>query len=92
MVPTSTVILLPASQDHDWLEGLHQTRYGSLEDLDLICAALDCTVADLLQAETQAIKADLDRDKQKAVGAAGPKGARPVPKPGGSGRRSLPPN
>lgn len=64
-----------------------------LDDLDMICAALDCMVADLLQAEpvaaTQAVPEPTERT---AVGeVAGP--ARPVPRrrsPGGP--RSLPPS
>jgi DNA-binding Xre family transcriptional regulator len=59
-----------------------------LDELDKICAALNCTVADLLQAETD------QQTGLKAVGderAGGP--ARPTPRTGrGGGRRSLPPN
>ncbi|WP_327138527.1 helix-turn-helix transcriptional regulator (plasmid) [Streptomyces sp. NBC_01340] len=66
-----------------------------LEDLDLICAALNCTVADLLQAEPVA-GAQPDRESgDVAVGAEGqvPGPVRPVPRgrQGGS-PRSLPPN
>jgi DNA-binding Xre family transcriptional regulator len=63
-----------------------------LDDLDKICAALDCTVADLLEAEPLA-DADGARQGQRAAGAGGQPGepARPTPRPGGS-RRSLPPN
>jgi len=59
-----------------------------LDDLDKICAALDCTVADLLEAEPLA-----GEQEQRAAGASGQPGgpARPSPRPGGS-RRSLPPN
>jgi DNA-binding Xre family transcriptional regulator len=60
-----------------------------LDDLDKICAALDCTVADLLEAEPLA-GGEL---VQRAAGAGSQPGgpARPSPLPGGS-RRSLPPN
>jgi DNA-binding Xre family transcriptional regulator len=65
-----------------------------LDDLDKICAALHCTVADLLEAEPLA---NIEGDRQqRAVGAgddpAGP--VRPTPRRGraGGGRRSLPPN
>jgi DNA-binding Xre family transcriptional regulator len=63
-----------------------------LDDLDKICAALDCTVADLLEAEPLADTGD-GRQEQRAAGAGGQPGgpARPSPRPGGS-RRSLPPN
>lgn len=67
-----------------------------LDDLDKICAALHCTVVDLLEAEPLA-SSDGDRQThQRAVGAAedsaGP--VRPTPRRGrtGGGRRSLPPN
>jgi DNA-binding Xre family transcriptional regulator len=59
-----------------------------LDDLDKICAALGCTVADLLEAEPLA-DADGAQQEQRAAGAGGP--VRPSPRPGGS-RRSLPPN
>lgn len=62
-----------------------------LEDLDLICAALQCTVADLLVAEPVAAPAPgKDEGLAKAAGDT----PRPVPRrPGGAGRpRSLPPN
>ena len=63
-----------------------------LDDLDKICAALGCTVADLLEAEPLA-DADGGRQEQRAAGAGGQSGepGRPLPRPGGS-RRSLPPN
>lgn len=59
-----------------------------LDDLDKICAALGCTVADLLEAEplapgTEHQQAQVAGDEQRAV--------RPMPRRG-SGRRSLPPN
>jgi DNA-binding Xre family transcriptional regulator len=62
-----------------------------LDDLDKMCAALGCTVADLLEAEPLA---GADGAKtQRAVGAGDQAGgpARPMPRPG-SPRRSLPPN
>lgn len=64
-----------------------------LDDLDRICAALDCTVADLLEAEPLvAVDGDNDRAERVVGGVqAGP--ARPSPRRGRSGaRRSLPPN
>jgi DNA-binding Xre family transcriptional regulator len=63
-----------------------------LDDLDKICAALGCTVADLLEAEPLA-GADGSQREQRAAGAGGQFGgpARAAPRPGGS-RRSLPPN
>jgi DNA-binding Xre family transcriptional regulator len=73
-----------------------------LDDLDKICAALGCTVADLLQAEPQDHQAGKDHDMaaRQAVGGQPIRGtergpARPVPRRGtgsGGGRRSLPPN
>ena len=62
-----------------------------LDDLDKICAALGCTVADLLEAEPLAAAGG--EQEQRAAGAGGQSGgaARPSPRPGGS-RRSLPPN
>ena len=59
-----------------------------LDDLDKICAALGCTVADLLEAEPLA-RAVGGEQEQRAAGAGGP--ARPSPRPGRP-RRSLPPN
>jgi DNA-binding Xre family transcriptional regulator len=63
-----------------------------LDDLDKICAALGCTVADLLEAEPLAdaaperreVAAGSGRDEHAA-------GDRPRPRRGG-GPRSLPPN
>lgn len=64
-----------------------------LEDLDMICAALDCTVADLMQAEPAAHQAERDAAPRKAVGGgAEASGVRPIPRPGGAVGRSLPPN
>ncbi|MFI6744106.1 helix-turn-helix domain-containing protein [Nonomuraea sp. NPDC050451] len=59
-----------------------------LDDLDKICAALDCTVADLLVAEP--LPAAEGAQDRRAVGD-GDGSARPTPRRGG-GRRSLPPN
>jgi len=63
-----------------------------LDDLDKICAALGCTVADLLEAEPVA-GAGGGEQEQQAAGAGSQAGApvRPAPRHGGS-RRSLPPN
>ncbi|MGW0662194.1 helix-turn-helix domain-containing protein [Streptodolium elevatio] len=62
-----------------------------LEDLDKICAALDCTVADLMQAEPQAHLAARAEGERRVVGAEG--AVRPVPGRGsGRGPRGLPPN
>ncbi|GGZ41750.1 helix-turn-helix domain-containing protein [Streptomyces poonensis] len=62
-----------------------------LEGLDMICAALQCPVADLMEAEPVAAVEDRPNTEQRAVGDGGP--ARPAPRPGGGGpRRRLPPN
>ncbi|MGW4101712.1 helix-turn-helix domain-containing protein [Streptomyces sp. NPDC004976] len=65
-----------------------------LDDLDKICAALQCTVGDLLQAEPLPGAAGVPEQEQRAVGApegsAGP--VRPVSRPRTTGPRSLPPN
>ena len=61
-----------------------------LDDLDRICAALDCTVADLLEAEPIAVSEDHERRAGRAVGSADPP-VRPTPRRGRA-RRSLPPN
>jgi DNA-binding Xre family transcriptional regulator len=61
-----------------------------LDDLDKICAALDCTVADLLEAEPLAVSEDHERRAGRAVGSAD-QPARPTPRRGRA-RRSLPPN
>jgi DNA-binding Xre family transcriptional regulator len=62
-----------------------------LADLDVICAVLDCTVADILIAEpdTVAAPASADQQPQAAVGEAttGPRRVRPRRRDG----RSLPP-
>ncbi|MFF0163739.1 helix-turn-helix domain-containing protein [Streptomyces sp. NPDC005263] len=67
-----------------------------LDDLDKMCAALNCTVADLLQAEPLVAGQAAPELGQRAVGAeeqpaAGP--MRPVPRDRrGTGPRSLPPS
>jgi DNA-binding Xre family transcriptional regulator len=61
-----------------------------LDDLDKICAALECTVADLLEAEPLPDQQDQDQAR-RAAGETD--GGRPVPRCTGRGsRRSLPPN
>jgi DNA-binding Xre family transcriptional regulator len=62
-----------------------------LDDLDMICAALDCTVADLMQAEPVEHQAH-QRDQQAVGEQGGQHAVRPVPRPGGGIRRDLPPN
>jgi DNA-binding Xre family transcriptional regulator len=64
-----------------------------LDDLDMICTALDCTVADLMEAEPVAA-AKPSGSGRRAVGESGStEQVRPIPKPGSGGRRrSLPPN
>ncbi|MFC9840870.1 helix-turn-helix domain-containing protein [Rhodococcus sp. NPDC127530] len=61
-----------------------------LDDLDKICAALDCTVADLLEAEPLAATDEHEQHVGRAVGR-GDELARPTPRRGRA-RRSLPPN
>jgi DNA-binding Xre family transcriptional regulator len=64
-----------------------------LDDLDKICAALGCTVGDLLEAEPLATAEDEREQPRHAVVAGGQPGgpAWPAPRRGGS-RCSLPPN
>jgi DNA-binding Xre family transcriptional regulator len=64
-----------------------------LDDLDKICAALGCTIADLLEAEPIAAIEGEHEQTQRAVGAGDTPGGpvRPTPRRGGP-RRSLPPN
>ncbi|MGI5142630.1 MULTISPECIES: helix-turn-helix domain-containing protein [unclassified Streptomyces] len=64
-----------------------------LDDLDMICTALECTVADLMEAEPVAV-VQRPETEQRAVGENGStERVRPLPKPGSGGRRrSLPPN
>lgn len=64
-----------------------------LDDLDKICAALGCTVADLLEPEPVATFAQDDQDTARAVGDQGVGGGAPRPQPRrGGGPRSLPPS
>ena len=64
-----------------------------LEDLDLICAALDCTVSDLLEAEPVSTGDAGNQAERRAAGGEedGRRSVRPTPRRGGT-RRSLPPN
>jgi len=63
-----------------------------LDDLDKMCAALGCTVADLLEAEPLAAGGGQEQFR-RAVGDGDERArpARPMPRRGGTGR-SLPPN
>lgn len=66
-----------------------------LDDLDKICAALDCAVADLLEAEPLAATDSERESGKRAVGADDTAGrpVRPTPRRGaGRPPRSLPPN
>ena len=61
-----------------------------LDELDMICTALDCTVADLLEAQPVASAAD---SHSQAVGDEERPTHRPVPRPLRTGRPDLrPPN
>jgi DNA-binding Xre family transcriptional regulator len=64
-----------------------------LDDLDKMCAALGCTVADLLEAEPIAAAGGEQQQTQRAVGGSDQPGGpvRPTPRRGGP-QRSLPPN
>jgi DNA-binding Xre family transcriptional regulator len=63
-----------------------------LDDLDKMCAALGCTVADLLEAEPVADASGTEQEQRAASAGGQPGGpARPAPRHGGP-RRSLPPN
>jgi DNA-binding Xre family transcriptional regulator len=64
-----------------------------LDDLDKICAALGCTVAELLEAEPLATGEDGQQETRRAAGAgdSGTGPPRPTPRRGGN-RRALPPN
>jgi DNA-binding Xre family transcriptional regulator len=63
-----------------------------LDDLDKICAALGCTVADLLEPEPVEVAGQDDQGTARAVGDQGSGGAsRPKPRRSG-GPRSLPPS
>ena len=57
-----------------------------LDDLDVICAVLDCSPADLLVAEPDKVTA---RRPAQAVASTSPRPSRPAPRSGR--RRSLPP-
>ncbi|MFJ9460802.1 helix-turn-helix domain-containing protein [Kitasatospora sp. NPDC101447] len=62
-----------------------------LDDLDMICAALKCTVADIMEAEPVAAAEHPEDVRPHAVGETGL--VRPVPRPASGGRRrALPPN
>jgi DNA-binding Xre family transcriptional regulator len=63
-----------------------------LDDLDMICAALHCTVADLMEAEPVPASGDVAEQAVEAAGQARRGAGGPVPRRGGKGRRSLPPN
>lgn len=65
-----------------------------LDDLDMICTALDCSVADLMEAEPVEMADGGRESEQRAAAGEGEGGpVRPVPKPGSGGRRrSMPPN
>lgn len=64
-----------------------------LDDLDRICTALDCTVADLLQAEPAAAARPEDSARAAGERHAGQAAGGPVAKRrGNGGPRSLPPN
>ncbi|MFK0114213.1 helix-turn-helix domain-containing protein [Streptomyces sp. NPDC091217] len=62
-----------------------------LDDLDLICQALGCTVADLMEAEPAAAAEDEEETKAAAGGEGSPGRVRPVPRRDGA-RRLRPPN
>ena len=64
-----------------------------LDDLDRICAALGCTVADLLEAEPLAAADSGEQETPRAAGGGDDRAgaARPIPRRGGN-RRALPPN
>ncbi|MCX5238924.1 helix-turn-helix transcriptional regulator [Streptomyces prunicolor] len=63
-----------------------------LDDLDKICQALNCTVADLLEAETTVLPGTVTQEPQaRAVGDDGAASVRPVPRREGP-RRLNPPN
>jgi DNA-binding Xre family transcriptional regulator len=60
-----------------------------LDDLDKICAALNCTVADLLEAEPLAAE---DNQQHSRVVGAPENTVRPTPRRRRGTKRSLPPN
>lgn len=61
-----------------------------LDDLDKICAALGCTIADILEAEPLAACGEEQERAGRAVGDDS-RTVRPAPRRGGA-KRSLPPN
>lgn len=61
-----------------------------LDDLDAICAALDCTVADLMEAEPAECEA-VRNDHQLQAAGQNTEAVRPVPRRANA-NRSLPPN
>ncbi|MFG2123964.1 helix-turn-helix domain-containing protein [Streptomyces sp. NPDC048710] len=63
-----------------------------LDDLDMICAALDCAVADLLQAEPVIVEQAVPEPASRAAGGEVAGAARPVPRRRTGGPRSLPPS
>jgi DNA-binding Xre family transcriptional regulator len=64
-----------------------------LDDLDKICAALGCTVADLLETEPLVTREDEEQETPRVAGGGDDRAglARPTPRRGGN-RRALPPN
>lgn len=60
-----------------------------LDDLDKMCAALGCTIADLLEAEPLPVTGE--QQQARRVASDGGRAERPTPRRGGS-KRSLPPN
>ncbi|UUV32313.1 helix-turn-helix transcriptional regulator [Amycolatopsis roodepoortensis] len=62
-----------------------------LDDLDRICQALHCTVADLLEAEPLTDRQGSEQAPQAAAAGAEPGPVRPVPRKDGP-RRRRPPN
>jgi DNA-binding Xre family transcriptional regulator len=62
-----------------------------LDDLDRICAALHCTMADLMEAEPLTLG---DNEHESRIVGGEPSGspARPIPRRHTGGRRPLPPN
>lgn len=62
-----------------------------LDDLDRICAALDCTVGELMQPEPLADQTPTGNAAQRAVGEH-PNPSAPVVRQRGSASRALPPN
>jgi DNA-binding Xre family transcriptional regulator len=63
-----------------------------LDDLDKMCAALGCTVADLLEAEPLADAGEQGKEQRAASGGEASGLPRPASRRGGGSRRSLPPN